>query len=261
MVARIVVRIYVLLAVVFFGLLTVPSHRPVPAGAAVPPQAPPPPPCGERAPVALNPPVGPAGTVVTATGCGWAPGSQITVSWDNPPTTLTTATADSGGGFTVSFTVPATTPPGDHQILFTQSCGGCVPRLETALFTVTAGPVPATPTPTPTPTPPPGPPPPPPPPPCDPSVAVTLSPSFGPEGTLVTAQGCGWTPGAWISVWWENEEQVAISMVDQSDHFSVTFSVPDDDEGRHPVSVFQAPVCPPTCTWRLATATFTVTEG
>src|SRR5205085_6991489 len=58
MVARIAVRLFVLLAVVFFGLLTVPSHRPVSVIAEAVPAAPPPPPCGERSPVALNPTAG-----------------------------------------------------------------------------------------------------------------------------------------------------------------------------------------------------------
>lgn len=266
MVARNVVRVLVLFAVVFLGLLTAPSRSPVPVGTGAvaatyglspldmptDPAAPPPPPCGERSPVALNPTAGPAGTQVTATGCGWTPGSQITVSWENQQT-LATTTVDVGGGFTVSFTVPATAPPGDHQVLFTQSCTGCVSRLETALFNVTAPAATATPTPTPTNTPVP-----PPPSPCDPNVPVMLNPSVGPKGTFVTATGCGWTPGSQVTVSWNNEEPLTTTTVNPDGTFTASFTVPEDaDEGLHQEIFSQS--CTGGCLSRFATATFTVT--
>jgi hypothetical protein len=147
-VARYLLRVSTLVVLLGLWLLMVPLRSPLLVGSGS--AAPPPPPCGERSPVALNPTAGPAGSQVTATGCGWTPGSQITVTWDNPQTTLATTTVDTGGGFTVSFTVPADAPPGNHQVLFTQSCAGCVSRQETALFKVTGGTATATPTPTPT---------------------------------------------------------------------------------------------------------------
>jgi hypothetical protein len=96
----------------------------------------PPVPCGQGVPVALNPSSGSAGTIVTATGCGWAPGAQISVSWDNQQS-LNPTRVDQSGGFTVSFPVPANVPMGPHQVFFSQSCVGCLSRFQTATFTVT----------------------------------------------------------------------------------------------------------------------------
>jgi probable HAF family extracellular repeat protein len=94
-------------------------------------------PCGEGVPVTLNPTSGPAGTMVTATGCGWAPGAQISVAWENQQHLIDT-TVDGSGGFTVSFSVPANATQGAHQVFFSQSCtGGCDSRIQIATFTVT----------------------------------------------------------------------------------------------------------------------------
>jgi hypothetical protein len=201
--------------------------------------------------VALNPTAGPQGTEVTASGCGWTPGTQITVTWDNPQQTLATTVVDQGGGFIVSFLVPANAPPGDHQVLFTQSCPGCVMRQETALFRVTTSPPP------PPPPPPPGPPPPPA---CNPSMPVTLTPSFGPPATFVTAQGCGWTPGSQVFGFWNNEEPVTQAVVNPDGTFTSFFLVPDDDsdEGLHEVVFIQS--CGMGCVSRFAMAPFIVTE-
>jgi hypothetical protein len=42
-----------------------------------------------------------------------------------------------------------------------------------------------------------------------------------------------------MSVWWDNEERVAITMVGQSGRCSVPFNVPEGDAEPHPVSLFQ----------------------
>ncbi len=47
---------------------------------------------------------------------GWPPGSAVTITFDSPSTTLTTATADGGGVVTASVLVPAGAPPGPHQV-------------------------------------------------------------------------------------------------------------------------------------------------
>jgi Peptidase_C39 like family/Bacterial Ig-like domain len=104
--------------------------------------------------VTLNPTSGPAGTLVTATGCGWTPGAPISVSWENQQP-LPDTTVDPSGAFTVHFSVPSGATQGNHQVFFSQSCtGGCLSRFQIATFTVMSGPSPV-PTDTPTPAPPP----------------------------------------------------------------------------------------------------------
>jgi hypothetical protein len=69
--------------------------------------------------------------------CGWAPGSLVTVSWDNEAL-LATTTVNPDGTLTVFFTVPSDAEEGPHQVFFSQSCmGGCLSRFATATFTVT----------------------------------------------------------------------------------------------------------------------------
>jgi hypothetical protein len=88
-------------------------------------------------PVTLNPSFGPEGTFMTATGCGWTPGSQVTVSWDNEDF-LTSTTVNPDGTFTAFFTVPEDEEEGPHQVVFTQFCAGvCMTRFASATFTVT----------------------------------------------------------------------------------------------------------------------------
>jgi hypothetical protein len=90
-------------------------------------------------PVTLTPTFGPDGTLVTATGCGFTPGSQVMVSWDNEePLAFTTVNPD--GTFTVSFTVPTDAEQGPYQLVFVQSCSGsCMPPVATSTFTVIEG--------------------------------------------------------------------------------------------------------------------------
>jgi hypothetical protein len=76
---------------------------------------------------------------VTAHGCGWAPGSQVLVSWDNAEP-LTSTTAGPDGTFTVSFAVPEDTDKGPHQVVFSQGCSfSCGSAGASATFTVTEG--------------------------------------------------------------------------------------------------------------------------
>jgi hypothetical protein len=88
-------------------------------------------------PVTLHPPVGPAGTFVTAQGCGFIPGSQVLVSWDQQAP-LTSTTVNPDGTFTASFTVPQAADQGPHQVVFSQGCvSSCVRQVASATFTVT----------------------------------------------------------------------------------------------------------------------------
>lgn len=61
---------------------------------------------GSRVQLALDPPVGPPGTVVVVSGSGFPPGAQVALSWTAGITPkLPIATADAGGGFRVQVLV------------------------------------------------------------------------------------------------------------------------------------------------------------
>src|SRR5205807_9164600 len=125
------------------GLFTVPRSPPPPTPTnkplPTPTPGPTPPACNTSMPVTLSLSFGPHGTFVTAQGCGWTPGSQVVVSWDNAEP-LTSTTVHPDGTFTVSFAVPEHADKGPHQMVFSQSCGGgCVSRGATPQFTVTEG--------------------------------------------------------------------------------------------------------------------------
>ncbi|MGH3849946.1 MAG: hypothetical protein ACRDRT_09630 [Pseudonocardiaceae bacterium] len=56
------------------------------------------------------------GQQATVTGSRWPPGTEITVSFDDPAVVLTTVFADDAGAFAVVIVIPDTAPPGIHQI-------------------------------------------------------------------------------------------------------------------------------------------------
>jgi hypothetical protein len=72
-----------------------------------------------------RPPLGVAVIIVepggpfTVTGTRFPPGTAITVTFDDPVTTLATPTADGGGNFTVRVNAPETARPGIHQVTIT----------------------------------------------------------------------------------------------------------------------------------------------
>jgi IPT/TIG domain len=69
----------------------------------------------------LNPTSGAPGSTVTATGYGFGPLEQVTVTWENPSTLLGTVRADIhgtfGGNAAVTFTVPAGAPVGANRVV------------------------------------------------------------------------------------------------------------------------------------------------
>src|SRR4051794_14860937 len=62
------------------------------------------------------------GATITVSGTGCPAGSNVTTALDG--TTLGTSTADAGGNFTVSITIPSSTAPGTHTV--TSTCGSVV---------------------------------------------------------------------------------------------------------------------------------------
>src|SRR2546425_1142381 len=85
--------------------------------------------------ISLDPTSGPAGTTVTITGSLFLPGSVVTISYDGTAvaTTPATITTDLSGGFSATFTVPASTA-GSHTV----SAKDAASNSASAQFNVTA---------------------------------------------------------------------------------------------------------------------------
>ena len=74
---------------------------------------------------AISPTQGPAGTKVTGTGNNWPSGDHIQAIWDGPIGTYVgnPVVVNSGGGFTLTFSVPAGAQSGSHVVSFWDSEG------------------------------------------------------------------------------------------------------------------------------------------
>ncbi|HEY3057785.1 MAG TPA: hypothetical protein VGL99_02310 [Chloroflexota bacterium] len=79
----------------------------------------------------------PPGTSVTATGTGWQPGETVTITFNGP--SVGTATADTSGNVSLTFTIPATLAPGTYGAT---ASGDTSNRVANASFIVVAGPTP-----------------------------------------------------------------------------------------------------------------------
>lgn len=113
--------------------------------------------------VSASPTSGAVGTQVTLTGSGFAPSSSVTVTFDT--TKLSTSCTSSGSGdLSCTFTVP-TSGTGSQTVTVTDSYGNAA----TALFLVTAP-------------------------------ALSLNPTSGPVGTLVTATSNGFPASTSVSI-------------------------------------------------------------
>jgi hypothetical protein len=69
----------------------------------------------------ISPAQGPVGTQVTATGTGWTAGDHIQAIWNggNGPDVGSPVVVNSGGGFTLTFSVPSSATTGDsYQVAF-----------------------------------------------------------------------------------------------------------------------------------------------
>ena len=110
---------------------------------------------------------GPAGTPVTFQGGGFNANSTVTISWDSPAGTLTTATASGTGAFNAAAaTLPTTgNAAGAHTITATDGGG----HTTTATFTVV-------------------------------TPAVTPSPTSGLVGDTITVTGSNFAPNVAVSV-------------------------------------------------------------
>ena len=116
--------------------------------------------------ISLDPTSGPAGTTVTITGSLFLPGSVVTISYDGTAvaTTPATITTDLSGGFSATFTVPASTA-GSHTV----SAKDAASNSASAQFTVT-------------------------------TPSVSLNPTSGPTGTSVQVTGSNFVANSGIIV-------------------------------------------------------------
>src|SRR2546425_5140016 len=116
--------------------------------------------------ISLNPTSGPAGTTVTITGSLFLPDSVVTISYDGTAVTTTpgTITTDLSGGFSATFTVPASTV-GSHTV----SAKDAASNSASAQFIIT-------------------------------TPSVSLNPTSGPTGTSVTVTGSNFVANSVVTV-------------------------------------------------------------
>jgi hypothetical protein len=140
--------------------------------------------------LALNPTQGPTGTVVTASGTGFNPNANITMTFDN--TALVTNPAvpvtDATGAFTATFSVPAGAATGAHTVTATDG-----QLVQQAAFT------------------------------------VTNAPNSGATGTTVTITGSGYPAGGAVTVAFDGtavQTNPSPLVADANGGFAATFTVP-----------------------------------
>jgi hypothetical protein len=157
--------------------------------------------------ISLSPTSGPPGTTVTVSGSGFSSGDSGVVWFDinhngllDPGEPNTPATADSGGGFSVSLVVPDVTT-GSYDIKADVPLGGSVEA--SAPFTV-------------------------------PSPSISITPTSGPPGTSIIVVGINFKLGATVTIFFDlnsnglldSGESVGTVTASSSGAFSTTVSAP-----------------------------------
>ncbi len=141
-------------------------------------------------------------TGIIAAGYGFAAGSSVHVTWSPGGSALCSATTDSAGSFTCTYTVPHGVA-GAHTITATDSASP-TPNTATATFTVL------------------------------PSIA--LGTTSGPVGTSVTVTGEGFAGSASISVGWSPSGSLCSATSSSVGDFTCSFTVPLAHQGNHAVT-------------------------
>lgn len=149
----------------------------------------------------IAPTKGPSSSPVDFGGCGWTPGSEVTIKWAATNQQITKATAVGSGCITTSGTLPVALSPGAYVV---NASSGEVST--NASFSVT-----------------------------QPDLA--LAPDNGPSGSNVTAEGCGWLAGETVSLEWTANGATLSSPVANSDGcVNAQFTVPGGQpDGFYPV--------------------------
>ena len=156
--------------------------------------------------IIIQPTTGPSGATIAVSGEGFAPSSTLNVTFigDQMTTTPPTKTTDASGSFSsVTFTVPSTTT-GLKIVRVTDSTG----NYDTATFTLGTR-------------------------------SITLSPTSGDTGTIVTVTGSNFLPYTPITVEFDSTAvpttpSTVLSL--GTGTFSATFAVPASTVGNHTVS-------------------------
>jgi hypothetical protein len=123
--------------------------------------------------ISLNPKQGPPETEVTVTGSGFGPNYYVPIELGELPSPLATAHVNDNRAFRTRLTIPALTPAGKLRVSAIMRNGGSAH----AEFTVTAGPASQ-----------------------QTQASVTLTPTSGPPGTVITADGSGFIPDLPVTV-------------------------------------------------------------
>lgn len=79
------------------------------------------------------------GEPVTARGCGFRPGSQVTLDFFSQPVQVGTATAGADGGFAITFNIPTSATAGEHTVEATGIDPAGQPRVLSANIQVIGG--------------------------------------------------------------------------------------------------------------------------
>jgi hypothetical protein len=163
----------------------------------------------------VNPNTGPVGTVVTATGSGFGNGLAVRIYFNG--SLVTTTTSSSTGTINTTFTVPAVVP-GNYTVTAASSFAATSTQ-----FSVVNAPAPA----------------------------ISLSPTSGPSGTVVTVSGSGFGASQTAIIYF-NGVQVGTTTTTAAGTLpaGTTFTVPSIANGSYTVTVSTAT--------RSASAPFTV---
>ncbi|HLM92134.1 MAG TPA: hypothetical protein VK424_08865 [Thermoplasmata archaeon] len=150
---------------------------------------------------------GTVGSIVTATGEGFATASPYSLMW-NSTTSLCTGTTTANGGFVCTFNIPAA--PGGSATVTAEGSG----YSPTATLTVAPN--------------------------------LSVSPSAGPVGSSVTAYGSGFGSRAAYSVNWNSTTTLCSGTTNSNGGFTCTFTIPASDVGTFTITVGGVYVVNPT---------------
>ena len=153
--------------------------------------------------ISLSPTTGAVGSTVTVSATGLLGSHSVTATFGSTAVTLSTSTTTSTGGFSATFTVPASVSGGQTV---TSTDGTNSP---TATFTATS--------------------------------AITLNPSSGAVGSTVTVTGSGFAASSSITIKYDGTTVATTTSTSSGSLPSgVTFSVPASVAGSHTVSATDA---------------------
>ncbi len=144
----------------------------------------------------MTPTSGPVGTNITASGTGYKASTTISINYGGQ--VIKTATSDTSGNFSTTFTIPASST-GSHPISITDG-------VNTESFTFVV------------------------------SSTASMSPQSGFVGTDITLSGTGFAAGKSITVKYDND-QVTSSTSDAGGSFTIIFKTPASKGGNHVITV------------------------